>query len=62
MKAVFKKIKASEEDKHLIRSLRTMLSLNDYQYTMRMITEEEYKSNIEYIIDRLIMLEEKYGL
>ena len=61
-KIFYKKVKASDQDKHLVSTLRTMLDLNTYQYTMNFITEEEYTTTLKFIIAQITMLEEKYGL
>ena len=62
IKAFYRKVKASDEDKHLLRVLRQAININDYQYNLGMITEDEYNSVIEDVVSKVSMLEGKYGL
>lgn len=62
MKYFIRKIKASEEDKHLLKVLRTSLNVNESQFRTNKITEEEYKRTIDFVIEQILRLEQKYGI
>ena len=61
-KIFYRKVKASEEDKHLLRMLRISLSSIDTQYKLGTITEEEYIDTLKDIANKVLMLEGKYEL
>lgn len=61
-KGLFRKVKASEEDKHLIRTLRSSLSVNETQHQLKMISDDEYIETLKDIMKKVKMLEEKYDL
>ena len=61
-KIFFKKVKPSDEDKHLLNILRLNVEVNEHQFKLNIITEDEYKEALKEVVSKVEMLEGKYGL
>ena len=61
-KIFHKKIKTSDEDKHLIRMLRLSIEVTENQHKLNLITTEEYSNILKSTLRKVIALEEKYGV
>ena len=61
-KIFYKKVKPSDEDKHLLSLLRLNVEVNEHQFKLNIITEDEYKEALIDVVSKIEMLEGKYGL
>ena len=57
-----RKVNASEEDKQAIRYLRQLIFINNQQYNLGVITEDEYEAVLKDIAKKVLILEAKYEL
>lgn len=55
-------ISASDGDRFTIRLLRQEWNANESQYRLKMISEEEYQTNLQTLDAKITALEDKYGL
>lgn len=55
-----KKVNASEEDKNAIRYLRQRIYINNEQFNLGLIDEDEYEKELKDIAKKVLMLEAKY--
>jgi len=55
-----KKVNASEEDRQAIRYLRQRIYINNEQFNLGLIDEDEYEKELKDIAKKVLMLEAKY--